>query len=764
MGYEAGNLELSIIDLSNNVGNSIDVTSKALKRLASSVNKISNSNFISYGKNLKDVFEKTSKALHSIDKSSLNKLSSVAKSLSSISSLSRLSSLNEMDFEKVGAGFNKLSIAIKPFLDEVKSAEASLLALDGVLKRANGKKIQGLLGKTENKSGGLFGLAKIGFTLHTARMLGRVVASFVQSGSDYLETLNLWQVAMRGNLDMADKFVNKVQKAYGISTQTIMEGQAVYKNMLGSLGQISDETATKISESLVLMTADYASLYNRSIKSAFQNMQSMLAGQVRPIRSAGLDITETTLYQYYQQIGGTKAMRQLTRTEKQLLSILAVYRQMGSAGALGDMGKTIDQFANQSRMLTENWKELKTWSGLILKDFVDTIGILPTLNATLITISGIFKAVAKEKGLDDKNFLTGLLETAEVTNDAVDELQGKLLDFDKFRSLEGAENNVLGIDEKLLDALSNYSSNIDEVQSKAQTLAKPFLDFFVDDSGELTKAGNAIVNIFGLLVKYIGIIITLKLGGWLINVFKGLKALKAGSSALLLVFAGVVLAFWEFFDLIKEKKYLLASLAGVIGVVLLGAFLKLAVSVAGGEMGLLKFYSTAGIALSGIILLVTGIKDFINSFDQLGKTAKWLIPTLAGVAGVITAIVAGLKFMSGNWLGAIGLGAAVAGAGILVSTELSKLPKYANGASDLDSGTVFVAGEMGKTEAVYQGANGKTNVANVRQMEQAFYNALSRHSREGNGTIVVQAVLDGEVVYENTTSRARARGQIWAKA
>jgi hypothetical protein len=49
-------------------------------------------------------------------------------------------------------------------------------------------------------------------------------------------------------------------------------------------------------------------------------------------------------------------------------------------------------------------------------------------------------------------------------------------------------------------------------------------------------------------------------------------------------------------------------------------------------------------------------------------------------------------------------------------------------------------------------------------MEQAFYNALSRHSREGNGTIVVQAVLDGEVVYENTTSRARARGQIWAKA
>jgi hypothetical protein len=402
--------------------------------------------------------------------------------------------------------------------------------------------------------------------------------------------------------------------------------------------------------------------------------------------------------------------------------------------------------------------------GLILKDLVDRSGVLPTLNAILITITGIVKASAKSRGIGNENFLTGMLETADATNEEIDKLQGKLLDFDKFRSLEGAETNVLGIDEKLLEALSSYSSNLDEVQSKAQKLAKPFLDFFVDDSGELTKEGKAIVNIFKLLVRYVGILIGLKLGGWLISVASSLGKAGNKSTALLLVFSTVILAFSEFFRLIEEKEYLLASLAGIIGVVLLGAFLKLAVSVAGGEMGLLKFYSTAGIALYGLILLVAGIKDFISSFDQLGKTAKWLIPTLAGLAGVITAIVAGLTFMSGNWVGAIGLGAAVAGAGILVSTELSKLPKYANGASDIDSGTLFVAGEMGKTEAVYQGANGKTNVANVRQMEQAFYNALARHSAEGNEPIVVQAYLDGEKVYENTTSRARSRGQVWSKA
>lgn len=788
MGYEAGNLELSILGFSEKAVASIDVTAKALRRLASSVDKINNTQFVFAGQKLEVLFTKISKATNSINTTNITNLASAAKSLSSIS---RLSNLDKMDFAKVGKGFETLSVAIQPFLDKVQSAEASLTALDGILKRTSGKKIQGLLGggATDNKSGGFLGFAKLGVNLYMMRRLGRFVGQLVQAGSDYTETLNLWQVAMRGNLEYADQFVSKMQKAYGISTKTLMEGQAVYKNMLGSLGQISDETATKISESLVMMTADYASLYNRSIQSAFQNMQSMLAGQVRPIRSAGLDITETTLYQYYQQIGGTKAMRQLTRTEKQLLSILAVYKQMGSAGALGDMAKTIDQYANQSRMLVENARELKTWTGLILKDLVDRSGVLPALNAILITITGIIKASAKSRGIGNENFLTGMLETADATNEEIDKLQGKLLDFDKFRSLEGAETNVLGIDEKLLEALSSYSSNLDDVQSKAQKLAKPFLDFFVDDSGELTKAGNAIVTIFGLLVEYIGVIIGLKLGGWLLTTFKGLSLIKKPLSLSLVLIAGAIVAFSRFYRLLKDGDTDIAAVAFGIGTVLAGAFIFLhrkailsAITAVGKFISTLLIANTVstGSALLGILSLsaafvglgsaIVGAFFILSNWSDMSTWQK-----IVSIVGVATTAVLGLAFAFGAFHSAWSMGIAAAGivAGIsaivasiaTVKKEASKPIQFAAvGASNLDGGTLFVAGEMGKTEAVYQGSNGKTNVANVRQMEQAFYNALSRHSREGNGTIVVQAVLDGEVVYENTTSRARARGQTWAKA
>ena len=56
------------------------------------------------------------------------------------------------------------------------------------------------------------------------------------AGSDYNETLNLWQVAMRNNLDVADQFVNKMQKAYGISTKTLMNAQAFFLRIWLALG------------------------------------------------------------------------------------------------------------------------------------------------------------------------------------------------------------------------------------------------------------------------------------------------------------------------------------------------------------------------------------------------------------------------------------------------------------------------------------------------------------------------------------------------
>ena len=793
MGYQAGNLELSIIGNSDKAVNSINATAKSLGSLYRVLSKIEHTNVAFSIHRLEALFKGIAKSTNSINTANISNLASAAKSLNSIT---KFANLEKMDFVKVGKGFSTLSVAIQPFLDKVREAEASLTALDGILRRVSGKKIQGLLGGggTGSKSGSIFGFLRGSASVYMMYRMGRFMANLVQAGSDYNETLNLWQVAMRNNLDIADQFVKKMQKAYGISTKTLMNAQAVFKNMIGSLGQISDATAYALSEALVQMSADYASLYNRTLESAFQNMQSMLAGQVRPIRSAGLDMTETTLFMFYQQLGGTKTMRQLNRTEKQLLSILAVYQQMGSAGALGDMSKTLNQFANQSRMMTEYWVELKTWSGLLLKDLIDDWGILVKINALLITATEIVKAIAKSRGVGDENYLTGLFETADATNDAVDELQGKLLDFDKFRSLEGASSSPLAIDEKLLQAITGYSSKIDQAENAANKLAETWLSilgFTKDANGEFTIAEgklDTISNIFEAIGITVGIIVGYRLASWLLKVATGVTGLASSIKLLnYAIIGGAVYAILQAIDAFERGDYWAGIFATTIGVVLVGAFVLLhKKAIVSALLSIGKFLSTiivTNVVARGFALGITGLSLAFISLSAAAVGVVLLFKNwsdmntaqrIAAVCGIIATAVLGVAMAMGAFHSAWSLGLAATGiaAGIAaIATSFATMKKNAEtpiqfaavGASNIDGGTLFVAGEMGKTEAVYTGSNGKTNVANVRQMEQAFYNALSRHSRDGNGTIVVQTYLDGEKVYENTTAKAKSRGNVWAK-
>lgn len=702
-----------------------------------------------------------------------------------------------------GYSAGDLNITIQTISNEtIKSLDAVIERLSLIDKGLGGIKGSSYIrksAKTPKSNGGGFGFAKLGISLHLMRRMGRFMSNLVQAGSDYNETLNLWQVAMRNNLNVADQFVNKMQKAYGISTKTLMEAQAVFKNMIGSLGQISDATAYALSEALVQMSADYASLYNRTLESAFQNMQSMLAGQVRPIRSAGLDMTETTLFMFYQQLGGTKTMRQLNRTEKQLLSILAVYQQMGSAGALGDMSKTLNQFANQSRMMTEYWAELKTWSGLLLKDLIDDWGLLVKINALLITATEVVKAIAKARGVGDENYLTGLFETTEATNDAVDELQGKLLDFDKFRSLEGATATPLAIDEKLLEAITGYSSKIDQATNAAQQLANEWgeiLGFTISANGEWEISEEKLRSIENTLKAIgitIGIIVGLKFVPWLFQV--ATNAIYAGNGFNVLGYAilgGAVYAILQAIDAFERADYWGGVLYSVFGVALVGAFIALnkqmlitagskiiaffqtlqlqgalAVTTMQKMQVVMSYVGVAVMAAAGAFMIFDGI---IGGLEGNAKRTVSIISivvgSLATLLGVILAIKGGLK---GGLLGAsiagLGVGVLLAGIKGVASKEaqsLNNIPNYENGASDIDSGTVFRAGEFGKTEAVYTGSNGKTNVANVQQMKAAELQALKEWWATAKHDIPSFQGVSDSGIYTIVDGEAKRRGKKFA--
>lgn len=760
--YSVGNLGLQLTGSAGQALNSIDKVIKRLEKVSAILstlnqNSVNLSNISSGMTNLFGGFS---------DDVNIKAINAIGKIPNIINKV------NGIDFDKAKQGFTSLANSIQPFINKVNSAEKSLTALDSVLSKKSiwSGKSGGSKGVFSQISSVLnFGqiAGKIYAAARFGRMLANALATAVQYASDYNETLNLWQVAMRENVELAEEFVNKINKAYGISQEAAMKYQATFKNMLATLGALPEATTYKLSEYLTQMSLDYASLYNQTIESAMQKFQAVLAGQVRPIRSvSGYDITQNTYYELYQQLGGTKTMRNLSEIEKRLLRILAVQKQMSASGAIGDMAKTINQFANQSRMMVELWKETAQWIGTIVKLLLDENEVLIKINAALIVAREIFKEIAARLGYEETDFLSGMFENVTETSDAIDELQGKLFDFDRFRTMsDSSDDSTLGIDEKLLQALSGYDSIIDDVNNKANELAQTWLGMLppIDEIiQDLKFIGILLLSLFGAKLAF-------DIGKFFSN------PLNIALSAAILGIGALALGIY---DLIKNGatyKSLLLIAAGItaIGIaisIVTGSWIPLLVAAIVAAVTALAIHiymvrdkivdafndvkewfentwDTASTWFKNIGITIknwfsntwTDIKTGANiAFKYLGELHSTLWKEFAnGFANVINSIANGfITFV--NWCAeAINtllypineLSEFLGGKSIVIKqieyrANWKPYSDFKDGGYP-DKGTIFRAGENG-AEVVYNSNSGRTGVANMTELEEATYRALIR--------------------------------------
>ncbi|MGN0960775.1 MAG: hypothetical protein ACI4PF_01085 [Christensenellales bacterium] len=579
-------------------------------------------------------------------------------------------------------------------------------------------------------------LNKVYFLRSYTKQMFASISGIVEKAVDYTETLNLWQVAMRQNRTEAEQFINTMNKAYGISTQTLMNYQAIFRNMLSSLGGISEMTSYALSEFLTQMALDYASLYNTSIEKAMTTFQAVLSGQVRPIRSiAGYDITETTIFQLYQQLGGTKTMRQLTQTEKRLLRIYAVFQQMEASGAIGDLAKTLDNTANQMRIFTESTKELGTWLGILLEATIKPI--LPYLNAFVITLTNIVKAIVKVKGIE---MFEGGIESVQELNEELDKTTGKLLSFDRFEALNStAGEDTFGIDENLLAGLSKYQSILDGVTGKAQELAKAWTDWFVKYDAEgnivgLTNKAQLLVDV----LKSLAITLSVLLGYNLITKIGKLlgKIIGLINKTRLLNFTiatGVVFVILKMVEAFKKGDTAGGILIGTLSIGLVSAFKLLNVAIKGNIRVFESSAFSINAVLTGVTLLASGILSLVGAWGNMGTWQK-AITIFSALAAAIAAAAVALHIFKGNWVAALGIGAAIAGTVLLVGSTLAAntVPKFKNGGQVEDG--LFT---MSKGEIIGNFDDGTTVVANNQQIiqgiQQGVYSAVVSGMRQVGG-------------------------------
>lgn len=464
--------------------------------------------------------------------------SNVANTIQGLGNLASSGSRISTVSDRASTSTKKLGNALSSLKDKLKSAHKS--------------------SKGFVSSIGMF-YAKFFLVIRAVKKFGQAIGS----AQDYIEEFNYFSVALdkvgkdsanqfkKAGYNSAEEYAGSFRKRFGklqkqltgydvdyntgdatntfshnlgLDLTEVMNYNAAIAQITNSAGMLG-ETSIATSKALTMLSADWASLANLDTADVMQNFQSALVGQSRAVYKYGLDITSAGLAQTAMNHGVTESIKNLSQQSKMQLRVLTMLEQ--SKVAYADLARTINQPANQLRMLQAGFKKLALTIGSLFMPIVQKL--YPYMNAVVMVLQDFAQWVAKLAGIklgdtdgsrktpevpdysdaadDTDKVAKNMDKTAKKTKKAADNLQGfdivnKLQDNSDSDSDDDDDDKNANIDlsKDISDALKNYEKIWDNAfksnQNKAVELYKKMKKAILDawKGGDFTSLGSALAN------------------------------------------------------------------------------------------------------------------------------------------------------------------------------------------------------------------------------------------------------------------------------
>lgn len=465
--------------------------------------------------------------------------SNVANTIQGLGNLASSGSRISTVSDRASTSTKKLGNALSSLKDKLKSAHKS--------------------SKGFVSSIGMF-YAKFFLVIRAVKKFGQAIGS----AQDYIEEFNYFSVALdkvgkdsanqfkKAGYNSAEEYAGSFRKRFGklqkqltgynvdyntgdatntfshnlgLDLTEVMNYNAAIAQITNSAGMLG-ETSIDSAKALTMLSADWASLANLDTADVMQNFQSALVGQSKTVYKFGLDITSAGLAQTAMNHGVTESIKNLSQQSKMQLRVLTMLEQ--SKVAYADLARTINQPANQLRMLQAGFKKLSLTIGSLFMPIVQKL--YPYMNAMVMVLQDFAQWVAKLAGIklgdtdssqktpevpdysdaadDTDKVAKNMDKTAKKTKKAADNLQGfdivnKLQDnsdSDSGDTDPSGGNANIDLSKDISDALKNYEKIWDNAfksnQNKAVDLYKKMKKAILDawKGGDFTSLGSALAN------------------------------------------------------------------------------------------------------------------------------------------------------------------------------------------------------------------------------------------------------------------------------
>jgi phage-related protein len=356
------------------------------------------------------------------------------------------------------------------------------------------------------KNSGIEGaLGKIG-KIAAAAFSVEAIVSFgkecIELGSNLSEVQNVVDVTFGDLNTQVNEFAQNAIEQFGL-------GQTVTKKYVGTFGAMSksfgfsNEEALKMSETLTGLTGDVASFYNLSSDESYTKLKSVFTGETESLKDLGVVMTQNALDQYALANGYGKTTSKMSEQEKVALRYKFVMDKLSIAS--GDFARTSDSWANQTRVLSLRFNELKASLGQgLINIFTPFIKVINLVISKLQILANYFKSFTEmifgNAGGDDSsssvsnlateannasNAVDGIGESAKKTKKALQGLRG----IDQINNLTPSKDDSSsgsgasgGIDSaNLLDStMQKANTQMGALANKAKELIEIFKEGFND--------------------------------------------------------------------------------------------------------------------------------------------------------------------------------------------------------------------------------------------------------------------------------------------
>ena len=327
----------------------------------------------------------------------------------------------------------------------------------------------------------------------------------LEVGSNVTEVQNVVDTAFKDLSGQADQWASNAMTNFGLSELSAKKYMGVFGQMSNAMG-ITGQAALDMAEDVTGLTGDVASFYNLSTDEAYTKLKSIWTGETETLKDLGVVMNQTNLDQYALNNGFGKTTAKMTEQEKVMLQ----YQYVTSAlsNATGDFVKTQDSWANQTRILSLRFEQLKASLG---KGFIALFTpILRGLNTVLAGLQKVADGFATFTqmltGADISSSASSITGLGDIASDTADNVSGigdaasstakqiekSLAGFDQIEKLSeptdsssssggGTSSGGLGIDTGVTSETTNVSSAISDMASKVKKALEPLKSISFDN-------------------------------------------------------------------------------------------------------------------------------------------------------------------------------------------------------------------------------------------------------------------------------------------